>query len=114
ADDATLTLAGAGDHRLEDRLREHARRLGVENRVRLLGMCRPQSLPDVYAAANAVLFPVRWEEPWGVVPLEAMGLGRPVIATARGGSAEYLRDRGNCLTVPVGAPSAIARAVREL
>jgi glycosyltransferase involved in cell wall biosynthesis len=113
-EDATLTLAGAGDRRLEGRIRQHARWLGVAHRVRLLGMRGRDSLPDVYAAADAVLFPARWEEPWGLVPLEAMGIGRPVIATGRGGSAEYLRDRSNCLAVPPGDPRAIAAAVTEL
>jgi glycogen(starch) synthase len=112
--DASLTLAGAGDRRLEDRVRDRARRLGVEDRVTLLGMCDRRSLPDIYASANAVLFPVRWEEPWGLVPLEAMGIGCPVIATGRGGSGEYLRDGANCVTVPVGDHRAIAGAVRRL
>jgi glycosyltransferase involved in cell wall biosynthesis len=111
---ATLTLAGGGDRSVEQRLRDGARRLGVERQVRLLGMRDRESLPALYAAADAVLFPVRWEEPWGLVPLEAMGVGRPVIATGRGGSGEYLREGVNCLTVPVGDPPAIAGAVRRL
>jgi glycogen synthase len=65
-------------------------------------------------AADALLFPVRWEEPWGLVPLEAMACGLPVVATAAGGSAEYLRDGRNALVVPPGNPEAIARAVRRL
>jgi glycosyltransferase involved in cell wall biosynthesis len=43
-----------------------------------------------------------------------MGIGRPVIATGRGGSGEYLRDGSNCLTVPAEDPGAIAWAVRRL
>jgi glycosyltransferase involved in cell wall biosynthesis len=71
-------------------------------------------LPDVYEAADVVLFPVRWEEPWGLVPLEAMALGRPVIATGRGGSGEYLRDGENALIMPAQDPAAMADAVRRL
>jgi glycosyltransferase involved in cell wall biosynthesis len=48
------------------------------------------------------------------VALEAMGLGRPVVATARGGAAEYLRDGVNALVVPPDDPEAIAAAVRRL
>jgi glycosyltransferase involved in cell wall biosynthesis len=48
------------------------------------------------------------------VPLEAMALGRPVIATGQGGSGEYLRDEENCLLVPPANPQAIAAAVRRL
>jgi glycosyltransferase involved in cell wall biosynthesis len=77
-------------------------------------MLRRAQLSEAYAVADVVLFPVIWEEPWGLVPLEAMGLGRPVIATGRGGSGEYLRDGENSLLVPAGDPEAIAAAVRRL
>jgi glycogen(starch) synthase len=70
--------------------------------------------PRALAAADAVLFPVRWEEPWGLVPLEAMAVGRPVVATGTGGSAEYLRDGENCLFVPPGDPAALRAAVERL
>jgi glycosyltransferase involved in cell wall biosynthesis len=98
---ATLTIAGAGQ--VDD-----------GGRVRALGRVPQSDLPYVYAAADAVLFPSRWEEPWGRVPLEAMGLGRPVVATARGGSAEYLRDGVNAVVVPHDDPAAVAAAVRRL
>jgi glycogen(starch) synthase len=111
---ATLTLVGAGERRIEDRVRRLARELDVERRVRLIGMRPREDLPDLYAAADAIVFAVRWEEPWGLVPLEAMALGRPVIATGRGGSGEYLRDGSNCLIVPAGDAEAIAGAARRL
>ncbi len=111
---ATLTVAGDGDPRERDRLRGHARALGLTERVDMIGMRTHAQLPAVYGAADAVLFPVRWQEPWGIVPLEAMALGRPVIATGVGGSGEYLRDGENCLLAQAGAPSSLARAVRRL
>ena len=61
-----------------------------------------------------MVFPVRWEEPWGLVPLEAMAKGRPVLATGRGGSAEYLRDGENCLLFEADDSSALARALHRL
>jgi glycogen synthase len=98
---ATLTLAGPGE-------------ADSGARVRALGPVPQSDLPYVYAAADVVLFPSRWEEPWGLVPLEAMGLGRPVVATATGGSAEYLRDGVNALVVERDDPAAVAEAVRRL
>jgi glycosyltransferase involved in cell wall biosynthesis len=74
----------------------------------------PESLAGVYAEADCVVFPVVWPEPWGLVPLEAMSVGRPVIATGTGGSAEYLRDGVNALLVPPGDAGALAAAVRRL
>jgi glycosyltransferase involved in cell wall biosynthesis len=112
--EATLTLAGSGDRREIARVRDTASRFGVADRVRELGMCSPTRLKELYACADAVVFPVRWEEPWGLVPLEAMGIGRPVIATGRGGSSEYLREGENCLLVAAEQPRAIAEAARRL
>ncbi len=99
--EATLTVVGAGD------VPEHPR-------VVHAGPHDRGELPAFYAQADAVLFPVLWEEPWGLVPLEAMALGRPVVATGRGGSAEYLRDGENALLFPAGAAEALADAVRRL
>jgi glycosyltransferase involved in cell wall biosynthesis len=67
-----------------------------------------------YAAADAILFPSEWPEPWGLVPLEAMSIGRPVIATGTGGSGEYLVDGENCLLFPPGDAAALAERVRRL
>jgi glycosyltransferase involved in cell wall biosynthesis len=62
-----------------------------------------------------VLFPVLWDEPWGLVPLEAMAMGTPVIASGRGGSAEFLRDGENaCLYGPAESPEELAQAVQLL
>jgi glycosyltransferase involved in cell wall biosynthesis len=86
----------------------------VQDRVALHGRLARAEVPAAYAAADAVLFPVTWPEPWGLVPLEAMAVGRPVVATGTGGSAEYLRDGENCLLAAPGDPAALARAVARL
>lgn len=111
--EATLRVDGGGDESHLGRLREQAAELGVVGRVTFARSPR-EELVDVYAAADAVLFPVRWPEPWGLVPLEAMSVGRPVVATGTGGSAEYLSDGHNALVVPPGDPPALAAAVQRL
>ena len=111
---AALTVAGDGDERELRRLRDLAARLGVAHRLRFDGHCSRPELLQRYAAADAVVFPVRWEEPWGLVPLEAMGQRRPVVATGRGGSAEYLRDGHNCLLFPAGDAAALAERLVRL
>ena len=68
----------------------------------------------LYAGADAVVFPVTWDEPWGLVPIEAMAHGVPVVATGRGGSAEYLRDGENALLHAPGEPAALATVLRRL
>ena len=112
--EAELTIAGSGDAAYEETLRVLAGGEALRDRVRFAGQVGREDLPRLYAEADAVVFPVRWEEPFGLVPLEAMGVGRPVVATARGGAAEYLRDGENALVVPAGDPTAIARAVERL
>jgi glycosyltransferase involved in cell wall biosynthesis len=61
--------------------------------------------------ADAVLFPARWPEPWGKVPLEAMAAGVPVIASGTGGSAEYLRHGENALVAAPDDPGVWAQAI---
>jgi glycogen synthase len=112
--EATLTFVGSWDGREEARLQAEVRKLGVEERVQMLGQRPRDELRALYADADALLFPVRWEEPWGLVPLEAMGCGCPVVATGRGGSAEYLRDGDNCLLFPGGDARALAAALVRL
>ena len=112
--DATLTIAGTGPGSELRRLRGIAAELGVAERVTWLGPQDRAVLPDLYAEHDAILFPVVWQEPFGLVPLEAMGIGRPVIATGRGGSGEYLRDGENCLLHPAEDAAALAAAVARL
>lgn len=109
---ARLKITGASDPQHERELRALADELGVADRVRWAG---PVSDPAaVYAKADAVLFCVEWAEPFGLVPLEAMAVGRPVVATGTGGSAEFLRDEDNALLVAPGDASATAAAVMRL
>jgi glycogen synthase len=113
-EEAELAIAGDGDRRHLAELQELAAANGLSGRVRFGQAPRP-ALPGLYGEADTLVFPVRWEEPWGLVPLEAMAVGTPVLATGRGGSGEYLRDRENCLLFdPDGGPSALAGVVRQL
>jgi glycogen(starch) synthase len=109
-----LTILGSGDGDYRRELGARAAGLGVADRVRFRAPVRRELIPAVYGAADVVLHPVLWGEPWGLVPLEAMGVGRPVIATGQGGSADFLRDRGNCLLHPPGDAAALAAQIRAL
>jgi glycogen(starch) synthase len=111
---AQLDVVGAGDADAEARLRALVAQLGLVDRVRFAGIVERDQLPARYAAADVALFPVRWREPWGVVPLEAMGVGRPVVATGRGGSGEYLRDGDNALLFDAEDPAALAAQISRL
>jgi glycogen synthase len=112
--EARLEIAGGWDRREEARLRALADSAGVVERVHFAGQVERGELLAAYAAADAVVFPVRWSEPWGLVPLEAMARGRPVVASGRGGSSEYLRDGENCLLMDPNEPGSLASALHRL
>lgn len=112
--EATLSFAGSWDPRDQAALGKLVQELEMASRVTMLGRLAPAELAELYRSSDVLLFPVRWNEPWGLVPLEAMACGCPVIATCRGGSAEYLRDGDNCLRVGARDPAALADAVMRL
>ncbi len=112
APDVSLRVTGPPEDSYDATLRDLAAAEGVADRTRVEGAA--DDVAAVYGAADAVLFPVTWPEPFGLVPLEAMACGRPVVATATGGAAEYLRDGENCLIVPVDDPQSLAAAVQRL
>ncbi|HWH43778.1 MAG TPA: glycosyltransferase family 4 protein [Thermoleophilaceae bacterium] len=110
--EASLDVVGPGDPGYRAELEALA---GATRREVRFSVLEPARVPELYASADALLFPVRWDEPFGLVPIEAMAVGRPVIATGTGGSAEYLRDGENCLLVPRDDDgTAIAAAVTRL
>lgn len=110
----TLQIVGPGESAYVAELQQLIDTLGLRGRVEFAVRSREQ-LPATYAEADAVLFPVQWEEPSGLVPLEAMAVGRPVVASGSGGSGEYLVDGDNCLIfAPRQQPAALAAAVARL
>jgi len=95
------------------RLSAEADQLGVADRVRFSHSPR-MALAERYRRADTVVFPSEWPEPFGLVPLEAMACGTPVVATGTGGSGEFLVDGVNCLLFPPGDAGALAGAIRRL
>jgi glycosyltransferase involved in cell wall biosynthesis len=111
--DATLECYGRGAHGERRRLEQLARDLGVADRV-TFGSLERAELGDHYRGVDIVVFPSEWHEPFGLVPLEAMACGTPVVATGVGGSAEFLRDGGNCVLFAAGDAEELAAAVRRV
>ena len=111
--EAHLDVDGYGAVELIDELKGLARDLGVADRVTFMRSPR-SDLAARYSDADVVLFPSEWPEPFGLVPLEAMARGTPVVATGTGGSGEMLFDEDNCLLFRPGDPEALADAVLRL
>jgi len=109
ADDARFVLAGDGPERAA--LEERARRLGLGDRVAFLG--HRDDIPAVLAALDVFVLP-SLSEGLSNALLEAMALGRPIVATDIGPNAEVVRDRESALLVAPADPQALADAILGL
>ena len=110
---SSLAMYGRGDAGERDRLRAMATSLGVGERVSF-GSLDSSELGGAYRRFDCVIFPSEWPEPFGLVPLEAMECGVPVVATGVGGSADITIDGVNSLLFRSGDPVGLATAVRRL
>jgi rhamnosyl/mannosyltransferase len=111
----TLVVIGTGP--LESELKARALELGVADRVVWYGHASPDELVGAYLVATALWFPsVARSEAFGLVQVEAMAVGCPVVNTAVPGSgvAWVCRHEREGLTVPVNDPGAFALAARRL
>lgn len=94
-------------------LRSQVERLGLGDNVRFLGyLDRSRDLPDCYAAADAFIFASRTETQ-GLVLLEAMAMGLPVVALAAMGTKDILAPRRGCLA-PEDSVAGFAEAIRRI
>lgn len=95
------------------RLRRLAAAAGVGDRVRFRGRVERGALPALLRSADAVVC-VPWYEPFGIVPLEAMACGVPVVASAVGGLVDTVVHGVTGMHVPPRDPVALARALGQL
>lgn len=116
---ATLTVAGGPSADSLDldpevqRLRGIAQELRCADRVRFVGAVTREQMPTLMAAADVVLA-TPWYEPFGIVPLEAMACGRPVVGTAVGGLLDTVVPGVTGELVPVRDPATLAATLRGL
>ena len=112
-----LVIVGNGPER--GRLEELATNLGLTDRVRFTGTISDDALNQYYASCSFLVLPAVFDEKGdteglGVVLLEAMSCGKPVIASEVGGITDIVVDGENGLLVPPGDPNALAVAIRKL
>jgi glycosyltransferase involved in cell wall biosynthesis len=105
-----LTIVGKGYE--EDALRAIARELGVDDAVTWLGAPERSTMSGVYRAADGFVLASRHES-FGVVVIEALASGLPVVATRCGGPEEIVTPECGLL-VPPEDPAALAAGMREL
>jgi D-inositol-3-phosphate glycosyltransferase len=95
------------------RLRKLVATLGLDDLVEFLGAQDQEHLPLYYAAASAVIIPSDYES-FGMVALEAMASGTPVIASEVGGLAFLVRDKETGFLVPSRDVVALAEGIATI
>jgi glycosyltransferase involved in cell wall biosynthesis len=85
----------------------------VSDRIELRGAVERDRVPSLLRSADAVLC-VPWYEPFGIVPLEAMACGVPVVASAVGGLTDTVVHDRTGLHVPPRRPDLVAEAAARL
>jgi D-inositol-3-phosphate glycosyltransferase len=111
-----LLIAGGADATPEpehDRLIALAEQLGVADRVHLIGQVARTDMPALLRSADLVVCSP-WYEPFGIVPLEAMACGVPVVASAVGGMLDTVVDGVTGAHVPPRDPAALAEVIGAL
>lgn len=114
APDVHVLLGGRGP--LTAELEALARGLGVADRIEFVGRIPEESLPAYYHACDVYCMPsVERAEAFGIVQLEAMAAGKPVLCCQLGNGVNYVnRDGETGLAVPPKDPAALAAALQRL
>lgn len=119
-DDLQVLIVGGGvdtddPHERQERERLHAlmRELGLTGHVRFIDAQPQEQLAYYYAAADLLMMPSHYES-FGMVVLEAMACGTPVVASHVGGLASTVLPGQTGFLAPVGDEQAFARSVEQL
>jgi glycosyltransferase involved in cell wall biosynthesis len=115
AEDSSAVLVFAGDGRLSRCLKEKAERLGLSGRVIFTGYIGEEEKPLYFRAADIFCLPsTGTTESFGIVNLEAMAAGTPIVASRTGGIPDVVVDQKTGLLVPPADAKALCSAIREL
>jgi phosphatidylinositol alpha-1,6-mannosyltransferase len=110
SDNVELIIAGTG--RLKQSLQQLARDCGVADRVSFLGYIPDEELPVLYSSVDATVFTSNYEG-FGLVFLESLAAGTPVIGTRVGGLPDLVTDGQEGFLIK-RSPAALGRAIEKL
>jgi glycosyltransferase involved in cell wall biosynthesis len=105
---AKLAIAGEGTEAAS--LRAQIKKLGIEKSVFMLGKLQREQVAELMAAADVFVLPSLFES-FGLVLLEAMATGTPVVCTQTQGALEIVKNGEDGLVVPPGDDDALAEAI---
>jgi glycosyltransferase involved in cell wall biosynthesis len=113
--DPSVTLVVVGDGNWRPRYANHARRIGVQDRVVFAGLVPEEEMPLYYRAADLAVLPTLTDaEGFGMVLAEANACGRPVIGTTVGGIPSAIQDGYNGFLVRPGDLDGLVEAIRAV
>jgi len=113
-EDWMLTVAGTGPTDYVEEIASLGRRLGISDRVNLIGEIPFAKVPGLYQEHSIVLFPSLWVEPFGRSVLEGMASGCTVVASRIGAPTEIIDEPATGFLFPPGDPSALADCLSRL
>jgi glycosyltransferase involved in cell wall biosynthesis len=103
---------GGKNHRYYKRLKSLVRSLDIDDKIIFTGF--RSDIPRFISAFDIVVLASSEPEPFGLVVIEGMAAGKPVIATASGGILDIIEDGVNGLLVPCKDSKAMAEAILEI
>jgi len=106
----TLLIVGSGPLRAE--LEEKVKEYGLNDRIKFIGQVEYERLGCILQTADVFVFPTL-EDVWGVAPLEAMVMGKPVICSKYAGVRELIRDNVNGYVVDPMDTIGVAQAMKR-
>jgi glycosyltransferase involved in cell wall biosynthesis len=95
-------------------LKEKAQKLGVEKNVLIKSFVPDDDLRMYLNAADMLVCPSIWQEPFGKVVIEASACEKPIVATRVGGLPELVKNNENGILIPPNNPASLANAVIHL
>jgi len=108
-----VSLAVVGGGLLTDEFKRLSSELGIDGRVRFVGRVPEEELPDWYRAADLFVLPTVAYEGFGMVTVEALASGVPVVGTPAGATPELLEPLDPRLVAGGSDPDSLALAIRE-
>jgi glycosyltransferase involved in cell wall biosynthesis len=110
----SLRLVVAGDGPQRKQLTRLAAKTGVAERVKFLGSISNTGMQRYYERCLCLAVPSVWDEPFGIVGIEAMQCGKPVVAFDVGGVPEWLENGKSGFMVPRKDVQALGEAINRL
>lgn len=110
---AKLALAGRIDPFRQDYF-DTVIKPHLNDRITFVGEMTQEQLSAFYGSGKALLYPIEWDEPFGLVVTEAMACGTPVIAYDRGSMRELIKEGVSGYVVPRDDLDALVEAMEEV